>query len=154
MIRKGVFLIALSYVISKSVGNLLTIFVAHGDWIRKILYEITIWLNLFIGYKVIQPIEFKKVFLKMGIMLDSILLCTAFLFNILTPPQPIFLMQCQLMLRELLLSPLFYFGFVFLVVRVSRLSSWSLRFLSCFMSVNSSCVLISFLQKRVFVYIR
>jgi len=66
MIRKGVFLIALSYVISKSVGNLLTIFVAHGDWIRKILYEITIWLNLFIGYKVIQPIEFKEVFLKMG----------------------------------------------------------------------------------------
>ncbi|MFM1763241.1 MAG: hypothetical protein RLZZ512_1031 [Bacteroidota bacterium] len=120
MIGKGVTLIAFSYVISKSIGNVFTLSIDHGDWIRKVLYEFTIWLNLYIGYQCIQPREFKKVFLKLGILLDSVLLCTAFLFNVLTPPQPIFLMQCQLMLRELLLSPLFYFGFVFLVVRIDR----------------------------------
>jgi hypothetical protein len=120
MIGKGVTLIAFSYFISKSIGNVFTLSIDHGDWIRKVLYEFTIWLNLYIGYQCIQPREFKKVFLKLGILLDSVLLCTAFLFNVLIPPQPIFLMQCQLMLRELLLSPLFYFGFVFLVVRIDR----------------------------------
>jgi hypothetical protein len=123
MLGKGLFFIALSFVISKSLGNLLAIYVENGDWLRRILYEVTIWVNLFIGYNFIGNKSEKIKYLKLGVLLDSALLTVAIIYNLLPEPRPVFLSQFQLMFRELLLSPLYFF-FFFVMNRRDQMTSY------------------------------
>lgn len=120
MLFKGVLLISLSFLISKSIGNLLSIFIENGDWLRRFLYELTVWLNLYIGYRLIHQKSLQKRFLKVGFVLDAFLLMVALVFNLLPEPRPIFLGQFQLMFRELLLSPLYFVGFYFFMIKLPK----------------------------------
>lgn len=125
MLFKGVLLISLSFLISKSIGNLLSIFIENGDWLRRFLYELTVWLNLYIGYRLIHQKSLQKRFLKVGFVLDAFLLMVALVFNLLPAPRPIFLHQFQLMFRELLLSPLYFVGFYFFMIKLPKSNSLS-----------------------------
>ncbi len=125
MLFKGVLLISLSFLISKSIGNLLSIFTENGDWLRRFLYELTVWLNLYIGYRLIHQKSLQKRFLKVGFVLDAFLLMVALVFNLLPAPRPIILHQFQLMFRELLLSPLYFVGFYFFMIKLPKPNSLS-----------------------------
>jgi hypothetical protein len=106
----GVALLTLSFILCKLLVFALPFAADLGKLGRGIFREGFIGLNLWVGYRCTPSPQFKKQFLQFGLLLEFLFLALVF-FYALIPNPPILLMQLQVMFRELLLSPMYFFGF-------------------------------------------
>lgn len=115
----GVALLTLSFILCKLLVFALPLAADLGKVGRGFFREAFIGLNLWVGYRCIQGLKFKKQFLQFGLLLELLFLMLVFFYAFFTNP-PNLLMQLQVMFRELLLSPMYFF--VFYVIQVNRQS--------------------------------
>lgn len=113
----GIALLTLSFILCKLLVFALPLAADLGKVGRGFFREAFIGLNLWVGYCCIQDFKIKKQFLQFGLLLELLFLTLVFFYVFLTNP-PILLTQLQVMFRELLLSPMYFFGFY--VIQVNR----------------------------------
>ena len=116
----GLFLITISFLLSKFLLFALPAAADLGKLGRGIFREAFIALNLFIGYRFIEPKQEKQQFLTLGLIFEGLFIATVSCYAWMTQP-PNILMQIQVMFRELLLSPMYFFGFY--MIQVNRKSA-------------------------------
>ena len=116
----GVGLLTLSFIICKLFVFALPVAADLGKLGRGVFREAFIGLNLWVGYRFMPDPQFKKQFLRFGLLLEFLFLALVF-FYALFPNPPILLMQLQVMFRELLLSPMYFFGYY--MIRIKQ-NSW------------------------------
>lgn len=87
---------------------------------RGVFREVFIATNLIVGYHFFPDAASKKQFIRWGIALEIFFIALVSVYAVLTDP-PNLLMQLQVMLRELLLSPMYFFGFY--MIRIKQ-NSW------------------------------
>jgi hypothetical protein len=83
---------------------------------RGMFREVFIGINLWIGYMIVPGERAKKHFVNLGIALEIFFVALVSVYATLINP-PHLLMQLQVMLRELLLSPMYFFVFYMIQVK-------------------------------------
>lgn len=116
----GIALLTLSFILCKLLVFALPLAADLGKVGRGFFREAFIGLNLWVGYRCIQDPKFKKQFLQFGLLLEFLFLTLIFFYAFFTNP-PVLLTQLQVMFRELLLSPMYFFGFY--MIRIKQ-NSW------------------------------
>jgi hypothetical protein len=111
----GVGLLTLSFIFCKLLVFALPFAADLGKLGRGIFREGFIGLNLWVGYRCLPNPQLKKQFLQFGLLLEFLFLALVFFYAI-SPKPPVLLMQLQVMFRELLLSPMYFFGFYMIYV--------------------------------------
>jgi hypothetical protein len=111
----GLFLLTFSFIVCKLLVFALPVAADMGKLGRGVFREAFIGLNLWVGYHCIPNSQFKKQFLQFGLLLEFLFLALVFCYAFFTNP-PNLLMQLQVMFRELLLSPVYFFGFCMIYV--------------------------------------
>ncbi len=112
----GLTLLIASFILSKLLLFALPMAADLGKMGRGVFREGFIALNLWLGYRCIPGANHKKQFLFVGLVLECVFLAAVAMYAWLLHP-PALLMQVQVMFRELLLSPMYFFGFYMLQVR-------------------------------------
>ena len=116
----GMTLLVLSFVLCKLLLFALPMAADLGRLGRGVFREVFIVINLFIGYHFLPEAAAKKQFIRWGIALEIFFIALVSVYAVLTNP-PNLLMHLQVMLRELLLSPMYFFGFY--MIRIKQ-NSW------------------------------
>jgi hypothetical protein len=111
----GVGLLTLSFLICKLLVFALPVADDLGKLGRGVFREAFVGLNLWVGYRFVPDPQFKKQFLQFGLLLEFLFLSLVFFYACFTNP-PNLLMQLQVMFRELLMSPMYFFGFCMIYV--------------------------------------
>lgn len=112
----GMILLVVSFVLCKYLFFALPMAADLGKLGRGIFREVFIGINLWIGYMIVPGERAKKQFIRWGIALEIFFVAFVSVYATLINP-PHLLMQLQVMLRELLLSPMFFFGFYMIQVK-------------------------------------
>ena len=116
----GMTLLVLSFVLCKLLLFALPMAADLGRLGRGIFREVFIAINLFIGYRFLPHSILQKQFLQWGIAFELLFIAFVSAYAMF-PQSPPLLMQLQVMLRELLLSPMYFFGFY--MIRIKQ-NSW------------------------------
>lgn len=106
----GVLVISICFVISKLLFFALPFAADLGKVGRGISREVMIAFNLLIGYRFIHGKENKMQFLRLGLICELVFLLFVGIY-VLLPKQPEWVVQMQVMFRELLLSPMYFMIF-------------------------------------------
>lgn len=120
LFQVGMILLLLSFILCKLFLFALPVAADLGRLGRGVFREVFIAINLILGYHFLPETAAKTEFIRWGIGFEIFFIVLVSAYAVLTDP-PNLLMQLQVMLRELLLSPMYFFGFY--MIRIKQ-NSW------------------------------